>query len=128
MTGGKLIRYDLGSGAGTTIAIVNHVYDLAPDGEHLVIPFFDASAKAMTLRVITKDGHNVRELVRLRPDERVSSSRGLPMASGSTSHEAQQSGWRSIALRRLEDAIRHRAADRTGPTSSCIQTARNRVS
>jgi Tol biopolymer transport system component len=74
----KLMRYDLVSGRGSPIATVNQTYDLAPDGDHLVIPLLDAASKRMTIQVITSDGQPVRELVRLGPDERVMSLAWAP--------------------------------------------------
>jgi Tol biopolymer transport system component len=78
MAQSKLIRYDLGVGRGVSIATVSYPYDLAPDGDHLVIPLLDTASKRMTIQVIMSDGQPVRELVRLRPDERVMSLAWAP--------------------------------------------------
>jgi Tol biopolymer transport system component len=70
LTGSKLIRYDVTSGAGVPIATVDHTYDISPDGEQLVIPFLDAASKRVAIRIIDKNGRPIRDLVRLNPDER----------------------------------------------------------
>ena len=36
-----------------------------------MIPFFDGASKTPTIRIITKDGQPVRDLVRLKPGERI---------------------------------------------------------
>jgi Tol biopolymer transport system component len=71
ITGAKLIRYDVSSGLARSIAVVSHNYDLSPDGEHLVIPAVDSVSKAAAVRIITKDGQPVRDLIRLKPEERI---------------------------------------------------------
>ena len=71
LTGSKLIRYDLASRSATAIAIVNHSYDLAPGGEMLAISGADPASKVETIRMITKDGQAVRDVVRLKPEERI---------------------------------------------------------
>jgi hypothetical protein len=78
MIGGKLVRYDLTAGSATSIATVNHTYDLAPDGEHLAVPHLDPMSKQMIIRIIKPDGQMVRELVRLGPDQRVTSLAWAP--------------------------------------------------
>lgn len=72
--GMKLIRHDLTTGAAQSIATINHNYDLSPDGEYLVVPFFEKVANVMVLRVITQGGQPVRDLIRMKPGEHI---RGL---------------------------------------------------
>jgi len=74
----KLIRYDLAAGRGIPIATISSPFDLAPDGDHLVLSSLDPASKRMTVQVITSDGQPVRELVRLGPDERVMSLAWAP--------------------------------------------------
>jgi Tol biopolymer transport system component len=70
-TGTKLIRYDLASRSATPIATVNHSYDLAPTGDLLGASAVDPASKVETIRILTKDGQTVRDVVRLNPDERI---------------------------------------------------------
>jgi hypothetical protein len=67
----KLIRYELGSRSATAIATASHGYDLAPDAEMLAISAVDPAAKVETIRIITKDGQALRDIVRLKPKERI---------------------------------------------------------
>src|SRR5690242_16093469 len=70
--GARLIRYELASRSASTLqTAVNQVYALAPDGELLAISTLDVESKTETLRIITKDGLPVREVVRLKPEERI---------------------------------------------------------
>jgi Tol biopolymer transport system component len=71
LNGSKLIRYDLASRTATTIATVNRAYDLASSGEMLAISTPDPSSKTETLRIVSKDGHVLRDLVRLKPEEQI---------------------------------------------------------
>jgi len=68
----RLMRRDLISETAQSIATLSHVYDLAPDGEHLVIPVIETGTNQMVLRIITKDGKPMRDIVRFAPDERIS--------------------------------------------------------
>ena len=86
--GAKLIRHDLTSGKAVPYRHLSQAYDLAPDGKHLVIPFFDGASKIPTIRIITKDGQPVRDLVRLKPEERVRGLTWSPDGNGSTSDSA----------------------------------------
>lgn len=70
-TGSRVIRYDLLSGTAVPIAAADNTYDLSPDGEQLVIPFVDATSKTAGLRIINQNGQPVRDVVRLKPDERI---------------------------------------------------------
>jgi hypothetical protein len=69
--GSKLIRYDLASRTAMTIATANRVYDLASSGEMLAIAAPDPSTTTETLRIVSRDGQVLRDLVRLKPDERI---------------------------------------------------------
>ena len=71
LMGSSLIRYDLASRSATAIAAVNHYYDLDPDGEMLAISGIDPASKGATLRIITKDGQPLRDVIRLNPQERI---------------------------------------------------------
>lgn len=71
VTGSKLIRYDLASRSKTAIGIVNQNYDLSPDGQLLAISALDPRSKIELLRIITKDGQLVRDVIRLNPEERI---------------------------------------------------------
>jgi Tol biopolymer transport system component len=71
LTGSKLIRYDLTSGTRVPIATVDHTFDVSPDGEQLVIPFLDPASKRVAIRIIDKAGNQIRDLLRLNPDERI---------------------------------------------------------
>lgn len=98
----KLIRRDLATGNAKPIATLNVTYDLAPDGEELVIPLLDATSKRMTIQIISNNGQPVRELVQLGPDERVMSLAwapdgkwiyyGLGTAAGVEIHRVAASG------------------------------------
>jgi Tol biopolymer transport system component len=67
----RLIRYDLPSGTAVPIATADSTYDLSPDSEQLVIPFVDTTSKTAGLRIINRNGQPVRDVVRLKPDERI---------------------------------------------------------
>jgi len=71
LTGSRLIRYDLPSGTAVPIATVDSTYDLSPDSEYLVIPFVDTTSKNAGLRIINRNGQHVRDVARLKPDERI---------------------------------------------------------
>jgi phosphoserine phosphatase RsbU/P len=98
--GAKLIRHDLRSGKAVTIATVTHSFDLAPDGKQLAIPSVDVASKTPTLRIITTDGQPVRDLVRLKPEERIG---GLTWSAR-----------RKMDLLRIEHANRHRSTPSSG--------------
>lgn len=70
-TGSKVIRYDLTSRSGTVLATVNPIYDLSPDGQLLAVSVLDPSSKLEILRIITKDGQVLRDVIRLNPEERI---------------------------------------------------------
>jgi Tol biopolymer transport system component len=71
LNGSKLVRYDLTSRTATTIATVNRAYDVASNGEMLAISSPDPSSRTETLRILSKDGQVLRDLVRLKPEERI---------------------------------------------------------
>ena len=125
LTGSKLIRYDLASRMAKSIATVNHTYDLAPDGSQLVIPFFDSSAKVMIVRVIDKDGQPVRQLVRLQPEERVTSLAWSPDGKWIYFARGTRMG---VEIHRVPatEGPRPRpdCAQQLGSISSCIRMAR----
>jgi Tol biopolymer transport system component len=70
-TGSKLIRHDLTSRSGTALATGNPVCDLSPDGQLLAVSALDPTSKVEILRIITKDGQLLRDVVRLSPEERI---------------------------------------------------------
>jgi len=70
-TGSKLIGYDLTSRSGTALATVNQFYDLSRDGQFLAVAASDPTSKIEMIRVITKDGQLLRDVIRLNPEERI---------------------------------------------------------
>ena len=70
-TGSKLIRYDLTSQSATALATENQIYDLSPDGQLLAVSALDPTSKIELLRIITKDGQLLRDVIRLKPEERI---------------------------------------------------------
>jgi Tol biopolymer transport system component len=69
--GSKLIRYDLASRSVTAIANANQIYDLSPDGELLALSALDPVSNIATIRIITKGGQPLRDVIRLTPQERI---------------------------------------------------------
>jgi Tol biopolymer transport system component len=74
----QVIRYDLSSGHRNQIAVVTRHWDLAPGGQQLVVRALDKTSNQVTIRVINGDGQPVRELVRLGPDEDLTSLAWAP--------------------------------------------------
>ena len=71
---GEVIQRDLATGRATRIAVApSFEFDLAPDGEQLVIQHADPQSQQTAIRVIRRDGQFVRDLTRLSAGDRVMS-------------------------------------------------------